>query len=258
MSSSGSGSPYVITQANPNRLSAGRSVATSLSAIIRNSSALHTTTITSHTMLLTKPLTTLLSSSLSSPVSTLLLLTPTGHILSAASALPSSVLRARATLALQIWGLYASNPSALSDALPSTSTNPENLETTDDDTSEKPPAVASVAVHLSAGTLVIRQLNCGLLVCGLSNPPAESETPAHAGTPTGSQRGARPNYQAQHFLAPGSPLEGVASSAVSDAGSVGTVGRRGNRELAILRKRVEEVGRWLDEELGGFAMSEGI
>jgi hypothetical protein len=45
---------------------------------------------------------------------------------------------------------------------------------------------------------------------------------------------------------------------VSDAGSVGTVGRRGNRELAVLRKRVEEVGKWLDEELGGFAMSEGI
>ncbi|OBT86006.1 hypothetical protein VE02_06392 [Pseudogymnoascus sp. 03VT05] len=207
-------------------------------------------------MLLTKPLTTLLSSSLSAPVSTLLLLTPTGHILSAASALPSSVLRARATLALQIWALYASNPSALTDALPGTPANPENPD--DDETSEKVPAVSSVAVHLSTGTLVIRLLSCGLLVCGLSSPPAEGETPAHTGTPTGSQRGARPNYQAQHFLAPGSPLEGVASSAVSDAGSVGTVGRRGNRELAVLRKRVEEVGKWLDEELGGFAMSEGI
>ncbi|KFZ05970.1 hypothetical protein V501_07854 [Pseudogymnoascus sp. VKM F-4519 (FW-2642)] len=207
-------------------------------------------------MLLTKPLTTLLSSSLSPPVSTLLLLTPTGHILSAASALPSSVLRARATLALQIWALYASNPSALTDALPSAPANPEDPD--EDETSEKAPAVSSVAVHLSAGTLVIRLLTCGLLVCGLSSPPAEGEISAHTGTPTGSQRGARPNYQAQHFLAPGSPLEGVASSAVSDAGSVGTVGRRGNRELAVLRKRVEEVGKWLDEELGGFAMSEGI
>lgn len=209
-------------------------------------------------MLLTKPLTTLLSSSLSPPVSTLLLLTPTGHILSAASTLPSSILRARATLALQIWTLYASNPSALPDALPGTSDTLENQDATDDETSEKPPTVASVAVHLSAGTLVIRLLSCGLLVCGLSSPPAESETPAHTGTPTGSQRGVRPNYQAQHFLAPGSPLEGVASSAVSDAGSVATVGRRGGRELAVLRKRVEEVGRWLDEELGGFVMSEGI
>ncbi|OBT45869.1 hypothetical protein VE00_04189 [Pseudogymnoascus sp. WSF 3629] len=207
-------------------------------------------------MLLTKPLTTLLSSSLTPPVSTLLLLTPTGHILSAASALPSSVLRARATLALQIWALYASNPSALPDALPGAPANSENED--DDETSEKVPAVSSVAVHLSAGTLVIRLLSCGLLVCGLSSPPAEGETAGHSGTPTGSQRGARPNYQAQHFLAPGSPLEGVASSAVSDAGSVGTVGRRGNRELAVLRKRVEEVGKWLDEELGGFAMSEGI
>ncbi|KFY11790.1 hypothetical protein V492_04253, partial [Pseudogymnoascus sp. VKM F-4246] len=130
-----------------------------------------------------------------------------------------------------------------------------NPDATDDEASEKPPAVSSVAVHLSAGTLVIRLLSCGLLVCGLSSPPAESETPAHAGTPTGSQRGARPNYQAQHFLAPGSPLEGVASSAVSDAGSVGTVGRRVGRELAVLRKRVEEVGRWLDEELGGHGVA---
>ena len=208
-------------------------------------------------MLLTKPLTTLLSSSLSPPVSTLLLLTPTGHILSAASALPSSLLRARATLALQIWALYASDPAALPGALPGPSTTSDTANGADE-TSEKPPAVTSVAVHLSGGTLVIRVLTCGLLVCGLSSPSPESEGHTHADTPTGSQRDVRPHFQAQHFLAPRSPLEGVASSAASEAGSMGTTGRKGGRELAVLRRRVEEVVRWLDGELGGFAMSEGI
>lgn len=100
---------------------------------------------------------------------------------------------------------------------------------------------------------MVRGLKCGLLICGIAAPeaaPDEQVVRQRLGMVVG---------QAQQYLAPGSPpQEGVLSSAASDAGSVATVGGRGGREVAVLRRRVEEVARWLDGELGGFEVSEGI
>lgn len=211
-------------------------------------------------MLLTKPLTTLLSTSLSPPLTTVLLLTPSGHILSSASTLPSSTLRARATLALQIWDLYATHPSTIPSALhqpPSPADAPPSAASS---TSSSAPApdLASIAVQLSAGILVIRALACGLLVCGLSSSP-----PQHADARPSSPR-AHQQQRHMHFLHPSSPpppLDGLASSAASDAGSVATTvggARPGGRDVAVLRRRVEEVGKWLDGELRGFAISDGV
>lgn len=52
-------------------------------------------------------------------------------------------------------------------------------------------------------------------------------------------------------------MEGLRSSGASDAGSTSTTTGRG-REVQALRRRTEMCARWLEEELVGYKVAEGI
>lgn len=237
--------------------------------------------------LITESLTRLLNHSLHTPLSTLMLISPAGQLLASASPLKSSILRSRATLAMSIWELYCDNKNAIPAALPSQEGNAEQrnaqLENKkdDEDTDAAPtelfPAaegdvnqIQTITVQLSLGVLTIRLLSCGLLLIGLSDsttPSAQqlpsahpsalpSPSTSHGRNPTSNQGSLRGKGK----LTVGSPpahAEGLRSSAASDAGSTSTTTGRG-REVQALRRKTEMCAMWLEEELVGYKVAEGI
>lgn len=109
--------------------------------------------------------------------------------------------------------------------------------------------------------MVIRQLSCGLLFVAIGSSPTISSP--HQGSHL------LPGGTSSHTTPPGSPLPvdgeeytegsalaGMGSAAASEAGSVRSVG--GTRiGIMGLRRQADEVGKWLDVQLEGFALSSG-
>jgi hypothetical protein len=227
----------------------------------------------SNTMLLTKRLTTFLSQNTTPQLPTLLLLSPTGKLLSSSSALPASSLRTQATLACSLWTLYQPAASSLiTSAIPPQShsqsnTHPRGSDATLSSTTtaaDNDHNLASITVQLTHGVMVIRALSCGLLfvAIGPSSVPVSSPSQtlraqsisSHTHTsppssPPGQGHGENGyNGEGAHD---GVGL-GSGSGAPSEAGSV-----RSTRTASIMgvKRQAEEVGRWLDGQLEGFQLS---
>ena len=225
-------------------------------------------------MLLTKPLTTLLTSSLTPTLTTLLLITPSGQLLASASSLPSSILRSRATLAMSIWEVYQENGGAVEAALPETQTEGQEDGAAQEGGSEpgnktEENKIQTITLQLTIGILTIRKLSCGLLVMGMSDSTVAAAAVGCAPTPTqpmsysgSAGRGNGPSNQGSlrgkgKLLATTPPSEGIRSYAGSEAGSIGTLSGRG-REVQTVRKGTEQACGWLERELVGFKVGEGI
>ena len=235
--------------------------------------------------LITESLTRLLNHSLHAPLTTLMLISPTGQLLASASPLKSSILRSRATLAMGIWELYCENKNAIPAALPQVSeasqegdgkAAEESKDNENANATEPFPAaeedakpIQTITLQLTLGILTIRLLSCGLLLIGLSDsttPSAQnlpsshpsalpSPSTLHGRNPTSNQG----SFRGKGKLTVGSPpaVEGLRSSATSDAGSTSTTTGRG-REVQALRRSTEICARRLEEELVGYKVAEGI
>lgn len=213
-------------------------------------------------LLLTKRLTTFLTTRLSPSSHTLLLTTPTGNLLAHASRplKPASELRAQATVASSLVAMHTGCASLVPHALSASPTDrdqdgdddeeegEEEGDGSDGEREEEEEAVA-VTVQLAGGVVVIRRLRCGLLLVCVGPPGDEIVS-----------LGGREEHHHHHQLAGGgggggsvvgSPDDGdsvISGGAASSVGSVGSVRAQG---VLVVRKAAEEVARVLDERLGG-------
>jgi hypothetical protein len=145
--------------------------------------------------------------------------------------------------------------------------------------------VQSVAVQLDMGTLIIRLLACGLYVVGTADhiAPGTQNTQSAITTRANGSHSVHTSTSNSNSLtlpprnrqtsAQGRLSRSPVDSAASDVGTESVDGsvaggagvspqererRRGQRQVARVRKRVEEVAGWLDEELVGFVASDGF
>jgi hypothetical protein len=227
-------------------------------------------------MLLTKRLTTFLSQNTSPQLPTLLLISPTGKLLSSSSPLPASTLRTQATLACSLWNLYQpSAPSLITSALPRTAqqsdarNHPRLSESTTSSTTTAAESELSImTIQLSHGIMVIRALACGLLFVAIGpsssgssaqlsphllqghHASLESQTSPSSSPPTRSEDTAR-----EREISGGS-FQAMGVTTPSEAGSVGSSGTR-TGSIMGMRRQAEEVAKWLDGQLEGFALGSG-
>jgi hypothetical protein len=224
-------------------------------------------------MLLTKRLTTFLSQNTTPQLPTLLLLSPTGKLLSSSSALPASTLRTQATLACSLWTLYQPAASSLiTSAISPQSHSQSNIHPRGSDitlsstttAADSDHDLASITVQLTHGVMVIRALSCGLLFVAIGPSSVTVSSPGQ------TLRAQSINSHA-HASPPSSPLGqghgengyngegahdglgvGSGSGAPSEAGSV-----RSTRTASIMgvKRQAEEIGQWLDGQLEGFQLS---
>ncbi|ESZ92516.1 hypothetical protein SBOR_7088 [Sclerotinia borealis F-4128] len=195
------------------------------------------------TMLLSKRISTFLQNNISPHLHTLMLLTPTGKLLSTSSTSPASVLRHQGTLALSLWTLYSPFPSrTVSDALPSNGSTSNGHDT-------KPRETKSILIQMEFGIMVIRRLACGLLFVAIGPGPSVS------GTTT-------PQIQREGLISisqPGSPDEGhereiIRNGEGSETGSLRSA-RGGGVGIMGMRRQAEELGKWLEGALDGLKLS---
>ncbi|PMD35713.1 hypothetical protein L207DRAFT_516665 [Hyaloscypha variabilis F] len=229
----------------------------------------------SNTMLLTKRLTTFLSQNTTPALPTLLLLSPTGKLLSSASPISASILRTQATLACSLWTLYQPTVSSvIPSVLPAQSdaqsnTHPRGSDATLSSTTtvaENDHELASIAVQLTHGVMVIRALSCGLLFVAIGpsspssiSPSSPSHTlraqsissPTHTSPPSSPPPHGENGYNGEGAHEGG--LGGLGSGAPSEAGSARSTGRMAS--IMGIKRQAEEVGRWLDGQLDGFQLS---
>jgi hypothetical protein len=213
---------------------------------------LETTPTMSQTMLLTKPLSTFLSTNTTPQLPTLLLLSPTGKLLSSSSPSPASTLRTQATLACSLWTLYhpfQSSVSLVSASLP-TSPNNQHQNLADAD-------LNALTIQLEFGVMCIRALTSGLLFVAIGPDPSSAQSPypssqylQHLTSVSSS-----PNAQLDREREGGSQLklEDVGSGG-SEAGSIGTE-RSVGASIWGVRRQAEDVGRFLEGALQGFVLS---
>ncbi|KAH6724749.1 hypothetical protein BKA61DRAFT_466532 [Leptodontidium sp. MPI-SDFR-AT-0119] len=209
-------------------------------------------------MLLTKRLTTFLSQNTTPQLPTLLLLSPTGKLLSSSSPLPASTLRTQATLACSLWTLYQPTTSILPSALPSQSSQPPTQNQNQTHT---------ITIQLTHGIMVIRALSCGLLFVAIG--PSTSSSSQHPSQHSLQAQAHLNMSLSRHTSPPSSPpahgeghegeremggLLAVGSAAPSDAGSIRSTGTRTGSLVGVKRQAVE-VGKWLDAQLEGFRLS---
>jgi hypothetical protein len=120
--------------------------------------------------------------------------------------------------------------------------------------------------------MVIRALGCGLLFVAIgpsslavSSPYPSSHTlhaqslSSHTSPPSSpSAHGETHGYEGIGAQVerdtPGGSLVGLGSGAPSEAGSVGSTGTRTGSIMGV-KRQAEEVGKWLDVQLEGFALS---
>ena len=237
-------------------------------------------------MLLTKPLHTFLNANRTPYIHTLLLVTPTGKLLSSSSSVPASTLRAQATYACSIWALYkpliATGTLTSALPIPSQSRNDDNSDEEDDEEDNEnipdaahrsaDPDVSSITIQLEEGIMIIRALKCSLLFVVIGPAP-----PAPSAASSASLQGLRHDLSYLSVSSAGAPassgaastekrlgnasytsLNGLRSSATSLAGSVTGGGGGVGGSLKIVKKQAEELGKWLDGELEGFTLSSGL
>ncbi|RKF58991.1 hypothetical protein OnM2_064068 [Erysiphe neolycopersici] len=183
------------------------------------------------TMLLTKNLTDFLSKNTNSTTPTLLLVSPTGKLLSSSSLLPASRLRTQATLSHSLWSLYSPSVSFISAALPVS-----EHEATDKH------ELSTITIQLTHGLMIIRALKCGLLfvainTCGILS--RQSTSLSIVSPPPSSSRG------------DGNSFDSITGT--------GTLNSREGQKIDIIqfKKHSEEVGNWLDNQLGDFKLYDG-
>ncbi|KAA8565797.1 hypothetical protein EYC84_009622 [Monilinia fructicola] len=158
---------------------------------------------------------------------TLILLTPTGKLLSTSSTSPASVLRHQGTLALSLWTLYSPFPSqTVSDALPIN-------DSTSNGQNAIPRETKSILIQMEFGIMVIRMLACGLLFI------------QREGLISISQPGSPDGEHERGTIRSGEGSE-TASLRSARGGGVGIMG---------MRRQAEELGRWLEGALDGLVLS---
>ena len=192
----------------------------------------------SQTMLLTKRLTAFLSQSATPQLHTLLLLSPTGKLLSSTSPSSASTLRTQATLAVTLWSSY--NPLPISNGASSSQTTTTNAHSRTTNTS-----LGIITIQLEHGIMCIRALSSGLLFVAIGQG-AQPSGSQYLGSPAVSVPGS-PRDVSQH-----NDNQGILQAG-SEAGSVGS--ERGQGGIWSIRRRAEEVGNQLEGKLGGFELS---
>ena len=207
----------------------------------------------SQTMLLTKPLSTFLAANTTSQLHTLLLLSPTGKVLSSSSPSPASTLRTQATLACSLWALYhpfqSTTSPLVSTSLP-TSHIPQSSQQD----------LNSITIQLEFGIMCIRALKSGLLFVAIGPSPSTStQSPYPSSQHIASGHTSPPSSPSALGREHGSQLSlpGEMSGAVSDAGSVGTERSVVGASIWGVRRQAEELGRRLEGRLEGFGLSAG-
>ncbi|PBP20958.1 hypothetical protein BUE80_DR008248 [Diplocarpon rosae] len=231
------------------------------------------------TMLLSKRLTAFLSQNTSPQLPTLLLLSPTGKLLSSSSPSPASTLRTQATLASSLWSLYQPTTSILPMALPENpSPSPHSQRGSDATLSSTSTAadheLSTVTIQLTNGVMVIRALSCGLLFVAIGPSLSTPTSPTPLSNALQAQAHLNSLSLSRHPSPPSSPpaardqerdpgpgaentgLLAVSSAAPSqsDAGSIRSTGTRTGSLVGVKRQAVE-VGKWLDVQLEGFRLS---
>ncbi|CAL3969430.1 unnamed protein product [Diplocarpon coronariae] len=231
------------------------------------------------TMLLSKRLTAFLSQNTSPQLPTLLLLSPTGKLLSSSSPSPASTLRTQATLACSLWSLYQPTASLLPLALPEKPSSSSFSQRGSDETLSSTSTAAdnelsTVTIQLTNGVMVIRALSCGLLFVAIGPSISTSASPTPPPNTLLAQAHLNSLSLSRHTSPPSSPpaladqerepgpgtgnlgLLGVSSAAPSqsDSGSIRSTGTRTGSLVGVKRQAVE-VGKWLDVQLEGFRLS---
>ena len=203
----------------------------------------------SQTMLLTKPLSTFLAAHTTPQLHTLLLLSPTGKVLSSSSASPASTLRTQATLACSLWTLYHPFPSTtfplVASSLPTSNPLPQSSNQD----------LNSITIQLEFGIMCIRALKSGLLFVAIGPSPSSSTQHQQIGSRHTSPPSSPSALEREH----GSQLslQGEMSGAVSEAGSMGTERSVVGASIWGIRRQAEDLGRRLEGRLEGFGLSAG-
>ncbi|QSZ35979.1 hypothetical protein DSL72_007101 [Monilinia vaccinii-corymbosi] len=195
-------------------------------------------------MLLSKRISTFLQHNISPHLHTLILLTPTGKLLSTSSTSSASVLRHQGTLALSLWTLYSPFPSqTVSDALPLN-------DSTSNAHKAIPRETKSILIQMEFGIMVIRMLACGLLFVAIGPGVSGGTTTTTPQTPREglisiSQPGSPDGGHEREIMRSGEGSE-TASLRSAKGGGVGIMG---------MRRQAEELGRWLEGALDGLVLS---
>ncbi|RKF71414.1 hypothetical protein GcC1_100008 [Golovinomyces cichoracearum] len=195
------------------------------------------------TMLLTKNLTEFLSQNTGPVIPTMLLLSPAGKLLASSSPLPASRLRTQATLAYSLWTIYLPSISSISAAFPPTTAEVNSFEI--DSSSHHTAAqhqLSTITIQLTNGLMMIRALDCDLLYVALNISDTNPSPPISLSavqTPPTSSRGDGSGCDSVN------DIEGLANSdeQISD--------------IVEFKKLSDDVGRWLDQQLAGFALYKG-
>lgn len=183
------------------------------------------------TMLFTKNLTEFLSKNTNPTLPTLLLVSPAGKLLSSSSTLPASRLRTQATLSHSLWTLYFPSVSFISAALPASEQEAADKH-----------ELSTITIQLTHGLMIIRALKCGLLFVAINTCnilSRESACPSIASTPPSSSRGG------------GNSIDSIIGSGIPNS-------REGQKvDIIQFKKQAEQVGNWLDNQLGDFKLYDG-
>jgi hypothetical protein len=216
----------------------------------------------SQTMLLTKRLSTFLSQNVTPQLHTLILLLPTGKLLSSSSSSPTSTLRTQATLAVSLWNLYhpfnAGTSTLVAESLPAS--NSSQIVPSDGEERD----LSVITVQLEYGTMSIRSLTSGLLFVAIgpsSTPSAFPNSPRLQHRIASSTNTSGPSSPSAHESGfhHGSQVSlhrhaEVLSGAVSEAGSVGSEGGA-QTSIWSMRRRADAVSAALETRLEGFVLS---
>lgn len=207
-------------------------------------------------------LSTFLSQNTSPQLHTLILLSPTGKLLSSSSSSPASMLRTQATVAVSIWNLYypfqASTSTLVAESLPPSASNnsPSSREPGKD--------LSAITVQLEYGTMSIRALTSGLLFVAIgpsSTPPPISSSQHLQPRVISSTNTSGPSSPSAHELGNqhGSQVSlhrhgEILSGAVSEAGSVNSE-RGAQASIWSVRRRADGLSAALERKLEGFMLS---
>jgi hypothetical protein len=206
---------------------------------------------------MSKRISTFLHANLSPQLHTLLLLTPTGKLLSSSSSAPASVLRHQSTLALSLWTLYSPFPGdAIEDALPDGDQRQRGRDSERERERGRDRGTKSILIQMEFGIMVIRRLRCGLLFVAIGPGPTTTGSANGIGSRSGINT---PLLQSS----PGTPERERDAGAGGIGGSGGeaseTASVRSVKGLGIMgmRSQAEALGDWLDGKLQGLMLCDG-
>ncbi|CCX06505.1 hypothetical protein FPQ18DRAFT_303457 [Pyronema domesticum] len=219
-------------------------------------------------MLKTKPLNQLLSQSLSPHVSSALLFTPSGSLLATGTsptAPDAKKARTHAALAANIWSTFDRSAPSATNALPSTSSS--QLSPSIASISSLPSVSSASATPASSDNDTLKSLTLELSDCNLHiQLVAPGVLLCLIGPKTGQrQTSSRSSAHSQDLNVPGSgnggsPIGSVAarSGTGSLLGSARTAGGSQGGALGVLKTQANGLVEYLERELEGFELPEGL